>query len=110
MSDQLDESAEAKRFDGELKPIVEVGESSSRPQKILDRMAHYQTPAVSIVLIQNFKVIQTLNYGQISAGDRTEVTDNTLFGSVRKSVSKQLRQSDEQKDMGYASTNGNYKS
>jgi hypothetical protein len=32
------------------------------------------------------------------------------MGSVRKSVSKQLRQGDEQKDMGYASTNGNYKS
>ncbi len=48
-----------------------------------------------------------------------EISDDDSFaklqagavnGGVRKSVSKQLRQSDQQKDMSYAVTNGNHQS
>jgi CubicO group peptidase (beta-lactamase class C family) len=56
---------------------------------IAERMAHYQVPGVSVVVIDDFKIDWAKGYGVREAGGDGPVTEDTLFnaGSVSKMFS-----------------------
>ena len=56
---------------------------------LIERMAHYKVPGISIALIDNEKVAWTKGYGVMEAGKDKDVTTDTIFqaGSISKPVS-----------------------
>ena len=55
---------------------------------LAERMAHYHATAVSIAVIDNYKIVWARGFGVIAPGSKIEVTDKTLFqaGSISKMV------------------------
>jgi CubicO group peptidase (beta-lactamase class C family) len=71
---------------GLLPPVTFLGEPT-RTMNLADRMAHYKVPAVSVALIENYRIAWTRAYGTAAAGGR-RATARTLFqaGSLSKPV------------------------
>ncbi|HLN32104.1 MAG TPA: serine hydrolase domain-containing protein [Gemmataceae bacterium] len=67
-------------------PIIQ-GDEASR-QKVLERMAHYLVPGMSIAVIQDDRILLTREYGVMNAASRQAVTRQTRFQAA--SVSKPL--------------------
>lgn len=69
---------------GLFAPVQIEGEN---PWNILDRMAYYKTPGLSIAVIQNYRLVWGKGYGFANDSSKTPVTTQTLFqaGSISKS-------------------------
>ncbi len=82
--------ARLERIEQGLIPITLQGEIESwESQDLLDRMAHYAVPGVSIAVIHDFQIEWAKGYGVLRAGGEDPVTTESLFhaGSVAKPVS-----------------------
>jgi len=68
--------------------LGEFGDPPWKRMDLQDRMAHYNVPGVSIVVINDFKVEWKKGYGVMEAGKSQPVTPETLFqtGSIGKPV------------------------
>jgi|SRR5579872_3368106 len=57
-------------------------------ETLAERMAHYHATAVSIAVIDNYKIVWARGFGVVSPGSKIEITDKTLFqaGSISKMV------------------------
>jgi CubicO group peptidase (beta-lactamase class C family) len=75
----------AKVENGLFAPIQIEGEKN---WNILDRMAFYKTPGLSIAVIQNYRLVWAKGYGFANDSSKTPVTTQTLFqaGSISKSL------------------------
>jgi CubicO group peptidase (beta-lactamase class C family) len=71
--------------DGLLPDNVIKGEPLPR-MKLVDRMKYYETPGVSIAVINNYKIEWARGYGMREAGSNEAVTPDTLFQAA--SISK----------------------
>jgi len=69
-----------------LFPPVQI--EGEKPWNILDRMAYYKTPGLSIAVIQNYHLVWAKGYGFANDSSKTPVTTQTLFqaGSISKSL------------------------
>ena len=70
---------------------VELPGASGQPPQALslaELMKAYNVPGLSIVVIENYKIVDVKGYGVIAAGSPTPVTPKTLFqaGSISKPV------------------------
>ena len=87
-ADKADQSARLRRVEAN---VVELpggqGEASLR-LSLPELMKVYNVPAVSIAVIENYKVVDAKAYGVVSAGSSAPVTTRTLFqaGSISKPV------------------------
>ncbi len=61
---------------------------TARKGALADRMAYYETPGVSVAIIQDYRVEWARGYGVCEAGKSEPVTTETLFqaGSISKPV------------------------
>lgn len=57
-------------------------------ETLAERMAHYHATAVSIAVIDNYKIAWARGFGVVAPGSKTGVTDKALFqaGSISKMV------------------------
>jgi CubicO group peptidase (beta-lactamase class C family) len=78
-----------KRVEGGLCTPVVVKGAPDQKKKLIDRMAFYQIPAVSIALINHGKVEWSRAYGLADVARHRPATVNTLFqaGSISKALS-----------------------
>jgi CubicO group peptidase (beta-lactamase class C family) len=69
---------------GLFAPVQIEGEKT---WNILDRMAYYKTPGLSIAVIQNYRLVWAKGFGFANDSSKTVVTTQTLFqaGSISKS-------------------------
>jgi CubicO group peptidase (beta-lactamase class C family)/predicted transcriptional regulator YdeE len=70
---------------------IEVPVPSGAPTlklSLAELMKTYNVPAISIAVIENFKIVEAKAYGVVSSGATTPVTTRTLFqaGSISKPV------------------------
>lgn len=77
----------ARVVDGLFPPTAFEGRFGA-PSKLSDRMAYFQTPGVSIAVINNFEVEWACGFGVREQGKPEPVTPETLFqaGSISKPV------------------------
>lgn len=56
--------------------------------RLEERMQYYNTPGVSIAVVENFEIIWARVFGVKKAGEDAPVTDTTLFqfGSISKAI------------------------
>ena len=75
-----------KKVENGLFPPVQI--EGEKPWNILDRMAYYKTPGLSIAVIQNYRLVWAKGYGFANDSLKTPVTTQTLFqaGSISKSL------------------------
>jgi len=83
-----DPSARLQRIEAN---VIEVPDPSGEaPLKLglAELMKTYNVPALSIAVIENFKIVDAKAYGVVSPGSTTPVTTRTLFqaGSISKPV------------------------
>ncbi len=75
----------AKVENGLFAPVQIEGEKT---WNILDRMAFYKTPGLSVAVMQNYRLVWAKGYGFANDSSKTPVTAQTLFqaGSISKSL------------------------
>lgn len=66
-------------------PVVVTGEPE-QAFALVDRMAHYKVPGVSIAVVDSGRIVWARGFGLKSAGTTDSVTDSTLFQAA--SISK----------------------
>ena len=73
---------------GLLKPKNEQ-EDPVKKMGLIERMAHYKVPGISIALVDKGELVWAKGYGVMEAGKERDVTTETIFqaGSVSKPVS-----------------------
>src|SRR5580698_989457 len=87
-SDDTQVSAQVQRFENGIPPIP-LGANEPPLQLNLQKLTElYKVPAVSIAVIDNFKIAWAKAYGITDAGGATTATTHTLFqaGSISKTV------------------------
>ena len=87
-SDDTQVSAQVQRFENGIPPIP-LGANEPPLQLNLQKLMElYKVPAVSIAVIDNFKIAWAKAYGITDAGGATPATTHTLFqaGSISKTV------------------------
>jgi CubicO group peptidase (beta-lactamase class C family) len=74
------------------KEAVESAEYSEKGYTLKQAMAQYGVPGLSIAVIKGYKVDWYQNYGYANAGEKREVTRDTIFsvGSISKPVAATL--------------------
>jgi CubicO group peptidase (beta-lactamase class C family)/predicted transcriptional regulator YdeE len=83
-----DSSARLRRIEANAIEVpVPLGEAPFK-LSLAELMKTYNVPAVSIAVIENFKIVDAKAYGVVSPGSTTPVTTRTLFqaGSISKPV------------------------
>src|SRR5215471_362689 len=83
-----DSAARLRRIEANAIEVpVPSGEAPVR-LSLAELMKTYNVPAVSIAVIENFKIVDAKAYGVVSQGSTTAVTTRTLFqaGSISKPV------------------------
>ncbi|MGH9943387.1 MAG: serine hydrolase [Pyrinomonadaceae bacterium] len=83
-NDSLDERI--RRVENGLLPPVVIKGEPSVALKLADRMQFYQTPGVSVAVINHGKIEWARGYGVLEAGGNRPVTTDTLFQAA--SISK----------------------
>lgn len=68
--------------------LAEPSDPSWKRMNLVDRMAYYQVPGVSIAMINNFQIEWAKGYGVLEAGGDQPVTTETIFqpGSTAKPI------------------------
>ena len=69
-----------------LIPLGAVHGAGAPPMSLIDRMARYKVPGVSVAVINNFEIEWARGYGVMEAGSDAPVTTETLFQAA--SISK----------------------
>ncbi|MBI3789646.1 MAG: beta-lactamase family protein [Gemmatimonadetes bacterium] len=71
-----------------LRPAVRVQGERDTSFAVTERMAHYHVPAVSIAVIDDFRIVWARGFGTTEFGGRDRVDTTTLFlaGSISKPV------------------------
>jgi CubicO group peptidase (beta-lactamase class C family) len=67
------------RVEAGLLPAVTLTGEPARTMNLSERMAHYKVPAVSVVLIDDYRIAWARAYGTLSAGGAAPATPRTLF-------------------------------
>lgn len=68
--------------------VGNVQVEGEKPWNLLDRMAYYKIPGLSIAVIQNYKIAWAKGYGIANDSAKIPVTEKTLFQAA--SISKSL--------------------
>ena len=89
-SDQMDHSQKIHQLENNLAaPIKFMGLPSGDAKfSLLDRMAHYKVPGVSMALIEDGEIAWAKTWGVKNSEQQTELTPDTLFQAA--SISKQV--------------------
>ncbi|MDF5709595.1 MAG: serine hydrolase [Nostoc sp. S4] len=69
-----------------LLPATSLQGKFGYPKNLYNRLKHYQTPGISIAVINDFEIEWARGFGVCEAGTTREVTSNTLFQAA--SISK----------------------
>ncbi|MEH2072468.1 MAG: serine hydrolase domain-containing protein [Nostoc sp.] len=69
-----------------LLPATALQGKFGSPKNLYNRLTHYQTPGISIAVINDFGIEWARGFGVCEAGTTREVTPNTLFQAA--SISK----------------------
>ena len=82
-------SARIARIENGLLPAVVIKGQPPQPMAILDRMAHYKVPGVSVAFFDHGQILWTRAYGFADLASKKPVTADTLFqaASISKPVS-----------------------
>jgi CubicO group peptidase (beta-lactamase class C family) len=75
-----------KAVENNLLPAIFLQGTSPTPGNLMERLAHYQAPGVSIAVINDQAIEWAQGYGVLQAGNATLVTPQTLFQAA--SISK----------------------
>ncbi len=75
-----------ERFENGLRPAILVHGEATETWSIEERMAHYNVPAVSLVIVEDGEIVLARAYGYSSVAEKTPTTTETAFsvGSVSK--------------------------
>jgi CubicO group peptidase (beta-lactamase class C family) len=86
---ESDQSARIARIENGLLPAVVIKGRVTPAMKLVDRMAHYKVPGVSVAFFDHGRVLWTRTYGFADLASQKPVSTETLFqaGSVSKPVS-----------------------
>ncbi len=84
-----DLAARVSRVENGLLPAVLIKDAPRKPMTILERMAFYNVPGVSVALFDHGQIVWTRAYGFADITSKKPVTPDTLFqaGSISKPVS-----------------------
>ena len=87
-SPYLSQSAQIKAVENSLMPNQQIQDSSLKKFSLLERMAFYKVPAVSIAVVDNGQLAWAKAYGVGNREKNTPVDTNSLFwaGSISKSI------------------------
>ena len=85
--DKLEERIE--RVENGLTPAVVIEGRAPEKWNLVDRMAHYKVPGVSVAVINDHQIEWAKGYGVLEAGKAAPVTPETRFqaASISKPVS-----------------------
>jgi CubicO group peptidase (beta-lactamase class C family) len=77
-----------RRIETSLLPETPLRSQEPEPGELAERMAYYETPGVSVAVIQDFEIEWARGFGLKEAGKPEPVTTETLFqaGSISKPV------------------------
>jgi len=82
----VDSQVHIQAVENNLKPALYIKGESVPAMNILDRMAHYKVPGVSVAVINDGEIEWAKGYGIKEAGSNDPVTPETLFQAA--SISK----------------------
>jgi CubicO group peptidase (beta-lactamase class C family) len=68
-----------ERVENGLLPAASLIGEPTRTMNLAERMAHYKVPAVSVAVIDNYRIVWTRAYGTLVAGGSAPATAKTLF-------------------------------
>jgi CubicO group peptidase (beta-lactamase class C family) len=88
-SSDLAPSARASRIETGLLPAVVIKGACSKPMTVIERMAAYEVPGVSVAFFDHGRILWTRAYGFADVASKAPVSSETLFqaGSISKPVS-----------------------
>lgn len=77
-----------ERITNNLMPTTHLSDQFGTPATLAERMAHCQTPGVTIAVINNYEIEWAQGFGLCRAGQPAPVTTETLFqaGSISKPI------------------------